>query len=285
MTENHLEGKVCLVTGSTSGIGKVTARELARKGATVVLVSRTRAKGEETQVEIKQATGNPHVELLVADLSLLTDVRRLATEFHHTSSYLHLLVNNAGCAYPTRTLTSEGLEATLMVNYLAPFLLTELLLNTLKASAPARIVNVSSAQHANAHIEFDNLQGEKKYGNLSSYNQAKLALLLWTYELAHRLEGTGVTVNALHPGITATNFPSGMTGVLAWGMRLSTPLLLTPEKGAQTTLYLATSPEVDGVTGKYFVKSRETKSSSRSYDQAVGSRLWEVTEQLVARSA
>lgn len=285
MTENHLEGKVCLVTGSTSGIGKVTARELARKGATVVLVSRTRAKGEETQVEIKQATGNPHVELLVADLSLLTDVRRLATEFHYTSSYLHLLVNNAGCAYPTRTLTSEGLEATLMVNYLAPFLLTELLLNTLKASAPARIVNVSSAQHANAHIEFDNLQGEKKYGNLSSYNQAKLALLLWTYELAHRLEGTGVTVNALHPGITATNFPSGMTGVLAWGMRLSTPLLLTPEKGAQTTLYLATSPEVDGVTGKYFVKSRETKSSSRSYDQAVGSRLWEVTEQLVARSA
>ena len=285
MTENHLEGKVCLVTGSTSGIGKVTARELARKGATVVLVSRTRAKGEETQVEIKQATGNPHVELLVADLSLLTDVRRLATEFHYTSSYLHLLVNNAGCAYPTRTLTSEGLEATLMVNYLAPFLLTELLLNTLKASAPARIVNVSSAQHANAHIEFDNLQGEKKYGNLSSYNQAKLALLLWTYELAHRLEGTGVTVNALHPGITATNFPSGMTGVLAWGMRLSTPLLLTPEKGAQTTLYLATSPEVEGVTGKYFVKSRETKSSSRSYDQAVGSRLWEVTEQLVARSA
>lgn len=284
MTENHLEGKVCLVTGSTSGIGKVTARELARKGATVVLVSRTRVKGEEMQAEIKQATGNPQVELLVADLSSLTDVRHLATEFHHTSSYLHLLVNNAGCAYPTRTLTSEGLEATLVVNYLAPFLLTELLLDTLKASAPARIVNVSSAQHANAHIEFDNLQGEKKYGNLSSYNQAKLALLLWTYELAHRLEGTGVTVNALHPGITATNFPSGMTGVLAWGMRLSTPLLLTPEKGAQTTLYLATSPEVDGVTGKYFVKSRERKSSSRSYDQAVGSRLWEVTEQLVARS-
>lgn len=285
MTENRLEGKICLVTGSTSGIGKVTARELAKQGATVVLVSRTRAKGEATQTEITQATGNPHVELLVADLSLLADVRRLASEFQHTYSHLHLLVNNAGCAYPTRTLTSEGLEATLVVNYLAPFLLTELLLDTLKASAPARIVNVSSAQHANAHIDFDNLQGEKKYGNLSNYNQAKLALLLWTYELARRLEGTGVTVNALHPGITATNFPSGMTGVLAWGMKLSKPFLLTPEKGAQTTLYLATSPEVEGVTGKYFVKSHETKSSNDSYDQTVGARLWEVTEQLVARSA
>jgi NAD(P)-dependent dehydrogenase (short-subunit alcohol dehydrogenase family) len=285
MTENHLEGKICLVTGSTSGIGKVTARELAKQGATVVLVSRTRAKGEATQTEITQATGNPHVELLVADLSLLADVRRLASEFQHTNSHLHLLVNNAGCAYPTRTLTSEGLEATLVVNYLAPFLLTELLLDTLKASAPARIVNVSSAQHANAHIDFDNLQGEKKYGNLSTYNQAKLAVLLWTYELARRLKGTGVTVNALHPGITATNFPSGMTGVLAWGMKLSKPFLLTPEKGAQTTLYLATSPEVDQVTGKYFVKSHETKSSNDSYDQTVGARLWEVTEQLVARSA
>jgi NAD(P)-dependent dehydrogenase (short-subunit alcohol dehydrogenase family) len=285
MTEHHLEGKICLVTGSTSGIGKVTARELANQGATVVLVSRTRAKGEATQAEIKQVTGNPHVDLLVADLSLLADVRCLASEFHDTYPHLHLLVNNAGCAYPTRTLTSEGLEATLAVNYPAPFLLTELLLDTLKASAPARIVNVSSAQHANARIEFDNLQGEKKYANLRSYNQAKLALLLWTYELARRLEGTGVTVNALHPGITATNFPSGMTGVLAWGMRLSTPFLLTPEKGAQTTLYLATSPEVEGVTGKYFVKSHEAKSSNDSYDQTVGARLWEVTEQLVARPA
>ena len=285
MTENHLEGKICLVTGSTSGIGKVTARELAKQGATVVLVSRTRAKGEATQTEITQATGNPHVELLVADLSLLADVRRLASEFQQTYPHLHLLVNNAGCAYPTRTLTSEGLEATLVVNYLAPFLLTELLLDRLKASAPARIVNVSSAQHANAHIDFDNLQGEKKYGNLSTYNQAKLAVLLWTYELARRLKGTGVTVNALHPGITATNFPSGMTGVLAWAMKLSKPFLLTPEKGAQTTLYLATSPEVEGVSGKYFVKSHETTSSNDSYDQTVGARLWEVTEQLVARSA
>jgi len=283
MTENRLQGKICLVTGSTSGIGKVTARELANRDATVVLVSRSRAKGEATQAEIKQATCNQHVELLVADLSLLEEVRRLAAEFQHTHHRLHLLVNNAGCAYPTRTLTSEGLEATLAVNYLAPFLLTELLLDTLKASAPARIVNVSSAQHANATIEFDNLQGEKKYANLRNYNQAKLALLLWTYELAHRLEGTGVTVNALHPGVTATNFPAGMIGPAAWAMKLSKPFLLTAEQGAQTTLYLATSPQVEGVNGKYFVKSQEKASSSRSYDQSVGSRLWDVTEQLVAR--
>jgi len=285
MTENNQQGKICLVTGSTSGIGKVTARELANRGATVVLVSRSRAKGEATQAEIKQATGNQYVELLVADLSVLEDVRRLAAEFQQAHDRLHLLINNAGCAYPTRTLTSEGFEATLAVNYLAPFLLTELLLDTLKASAPARIINVSSAQHANASIEFDNLQGEKKYTNLGSYNQAKLALLLWTYELARRLEGTGVTVNALHPGIVASNFPAGMAGPAAWAMKLLKPFLLTSEQGAQTTLYLATSPQVEGVTGKYFVKSQEKQSSSRSYDQAVAARLWEVTGQLVAPAA
>ena len=225
MTENQLQGKICLVTGSTSGIGKVTARELANRGATVVLVSRSHAKGEATLAEIKQATGNQQVELLVADLSEMEDVRRLAAEFQQTHNHLHLLVNNAGCAYPTRTLTSNGFEATLAVNYLAPFLLTELLLDTLKASAPARIVNVSSAQHANASIEFDNLQGEKKYANLRNYNQVKLALLLWTYELARRLEGTGITVNALHPGVTASNFPSGMIGPAAWAMRILLSLI------------------------------------------------------------
>ncbi len=160
-----------------------------------------------------------------------------------------------------------------------------MLLDTLKASAPARIINISSAQHANASIEFDNLQGEKTYGNLRNYNQAKLAVLLWTYQLARRLEGTGVTVNALHPGVVASNFVDGMTGPAALIVKLGKPLLLTPEKGAQTTLYLATSPEVEGVSGKYFVKSHEANSSSRSYDQAVGSRLWEVTEQLLAHSA
>src|SRR5579863_668446 len=283
MAENSMQGKICLVTGSTSGIGKVTARELANRGASVVMVSRSRAKGEATQTEIKQATGNQDVELLVADLSVMEDVRRLAAEFQQTHSHLHLLVNNAGGAYPTRTLTADGFEATLAVTYLAPFLLTELLLDTRKASVPARIVNVSSAQHASATLEFDNLQGEKKYANLRNYGQAKLALLLWTYELARRLEGTGVTVNALHPGVVASNFSSGMSGPAAWVIKRLAPFLLTSEQGAQTTLYLATSPQVEGVTGKYFVKNQEKQSSSRSHDQTVGSRLWQVTEQMVAR--
>src|ERR1051326_3052548 len=285
MTETRMQGKICLVTGSTSGIGKVTARELAKQDATVVLVSRNRAKGEATLAEIKQATGNPNVDLLVADLSLLEDVRHLAAEFQQAYPHLHLLVNNAGGAYPKRKLTSEGFETTLAVNYLAPFLLTELLLDTLKASAPARIVNVASAAHTSGSIDFDNLQGEKRYGTMKNYSQAKLALLLWTYELARRLEGTGVTVNALHPGVVASNFFGGISGTAARVMSLFKPFLLTTEQGAQTTLYLATSPQVEGVTGKYFVKSQEKKSSSLSYDQALGSRLWEVTEQLVARSA
>lgn len=285
MAETTLQGKVCLVTGSTSGIGKVTARELANKGATVVLVCRNRAKGEDAQAEIKQATGNDLVDLLVADLSLLQDVRRLATEFQAKYSNLHILINNAGGVYSSREITSEGLEATLAVNYLAPFLLTELLIDTLKASAPARIINVSSmAQSRN--IAFDNLQGEKRYASMSNYGQAKLALILFTYELARRLAGTGVTVNALHPGLVASNFNSGTKGIthLIAGAIYSIAGI-SVEKGAQTTLYLATSPQVEGVTGKYFVNNQERKSTRNSYDQALGQHLWQVSEQLIARSA
>ena len=215
---------------------------------------------------------------------MLQDVRRLARAFQQKYRRLHILVNNAGGTYSARTVTSGGLEATLAFNYLAPFLLTELLVETLKATAPARIINVSSMAHSRT-IAFDNLQGEKRYTAMGSYGQAKLALIIFTYELARRLEGTGVTVNALHPGVTASNFAAGMIGPAAWAMKLLKPFLLTVEQGAQTTLYLATSPQVEGVTGKYFVKSQEQKSSSRSYDQTVGSRLWEVTEQLVARAA
>src|SRR5258708_3110986 len=183
MTETNLQGKIALVTGSTSGIGKVTARELARQGATVVLVGRNRAKGEATQAEIKQATGNENVDLLIADLSLLADVRRVASEFKQKYSQLHILINNAGGASSSRKLTSEGFEWTFATNYLAPFLLTELLLDILKASTSARVVNVSSMAHASGNIEFDNLQGEKSYGTMKNYGQAKLALVLSTYEL------------------------------------------------------------------------------------------------------
>ncbi len=284
MTEMSLQGKICLVTGSTSGIGKVTARELANKGATVVLVSRNRAKGEATQAEIKQTTGNENVDLLVADLSLLQEVRCLAVEFQQKYSHLHILVNNAGGVYSPRKVTSEGLEATLALNYLAPFLLTELLVDTLKASAPARIINVSSMAHSR-NIAFDNLQGEKSYAAMRNYGQAKLALILFTYELARRLEGTGVTVNALHPGLVASNFNSGTKGMTHFiGEVVYFFAGISVKQGAQTTLYLATSPQVEGVTGKYFANNQEKKSARSSYDQALGQRLWKVSEQLVARS-
>lgn len=285
MTEMSLQGKICLVTGSTSGIGKVTARELANKGATVVLVSRNRAKGEATQAEIKQTTGNENVDLLVADLSFLQEVRRLVAEFQQKYSHLHILINNAGGAYGSREVTSEGLEATFVVNYLAPFLLTELLVETLKASAPARIINVSSMAHSR-DIAFDNLQGEKHYATMSNYGQAKLALILFTYELARRLEGTGVTVNTLHPGLVASNFNGGTKGIFHFLAGIAYFFAgISVEKGAQTTLYLATSPQVEGVTGKYFVNKQEKKTARRSYDQALGQRLWQVSEQLVAHSA
>jgi NAD(P)-dependent dehydrogenase (short-subunit alcohol dehydrogenase family) len=283
MTESNLQGKICLVTGSTAGIGKVTARELANKGATVVLVSRNRAKGEATQAEIKQATGNENVDLLVADLSLLQEVRRLAAAFQQKYNHLHILVNNAGGTYSSRTVTSEGLEATLAFNYLAPFLLTELLLDTLKVSAPARIINLTSMAHSRA-IAFDNLQGEKSYTTMGSYGQAKLALILFTYELARRLEGAGVTVNTLHPGLIATNAQTGLTGFMAWFVKLLRPFMITAEQGAQNTLYLATSPQLEEVTGKYFVEKQEKKSARSSYDQALAQHLWKVSEQLVARS-
>ncbi len=285
MSEINMQGKICLVTGSTSGMGKVTAKELAKMGATVVLVGRNREKGEATQAEIKRETGNENVDLLIADLSLLQDVRHLAAEFQQKYHHLHVLVNNAGAIYSSREVTSEGLEATFAVNYLAPFLLTELLVETLKASAPARIVNVSSEVHRIGNIAFDNLQGEKRYATMSNYAQAKLAVILSTYELARRLEGTGVTVNVMSPGqMSGDNFNMGATGLIAFVTMLTKPFVMAVEVGAQTETYLATSPQVEGVTGKCFAKSQEKTSSKRSYDQALGQRLWQVSEQLVARS-
>jgi NAD(P)-dependent dehydrogenase (short-subunit alcohol dehydrogenase family) len=209
-------------------------------------------------------------------------VRRLAKEFQHKYSHLHILVNNAGGTYSSRTITSEGLEATFAFNYLAPFLLTELLIDTLKASAPARIINVSSMAHSRT-IAFDNLQAEKSYTVMGSYGQAKLALILFTYELARRLEGTGVTVNALHPGLIASN-PQGLTGFMVWLVKLLRPFMITVEQGAQNTLYLATSPQVEGMSGKYFAEKQEAKSARNSYDQELAQQLWKVSEQLVARS-
>ncbi len=281
MAAMNMQGKVCLVTGSSSGIGKATARELARMGATVVMVCRNRAKGEAAQAEIKEASGNAQVDLIVADLSELSQVRRAASSFTQKYTQLHVLINNAGVAKSEREVTSDGLEYTFATNYLAPFLLTQLLLDTLKASVPARIINVSSAGHTLERIDFADLQGERRYSPIKAYAQSKLAQIYATYELADRLKGTGITVNALHPGSVATNFNDGLRGFVRFIGTLNNLMGTSVEKGAQTTLYLATSPEVEGVSGKYFSKSKQTPSSKRSYDVAVRKRLWQVSEELI----
>jgi NAD(P)-dependent dehydrogenase (short-subunit alcohol dehydrogenase family) len=261
MAKSNMQGKVCLVTGSSSGIGKVTARELAKMGATVVMVCRNRVKGESAQAEIKAASGNAQVELIVADLSELSEVRRVASEFKQSYTQLHVLVNNAGGINSEHKVTPDGLEFTFATNYLAPFLLTHLLLDVLKASAPARIVNVSSV------------------------GQSKLALIYFTYELADQLKGTGVTVNALHPGVVASNFNDGMKGLAhVIGAVIYTFVGITVESGAQTTLYLATSPEVEGVSGKYFSDRKEASSSRLSYDVTVRQRLWDVSQELIRQN-
>lgn len=282
MTEINMQGKICLVTGSSSGIGKVTARELARMGATVVMVCRNRAKGEAVQAEIKEASRNAQVDLIVADLSSLAEVSRAASEFKQKHSQLHVLINNAGGVSSERKVTPDGLETTFATNYLAPFLLIELLLDVLKASAPARIVNVSSSGHTSGAIDFADLQGERRYSPVKAYSQSKLAQIYSTYELADQLEGTGVTVNALHPGMVASNINDGLTGFMHFiGAVVYFFAGINVEKGAQTTLYLAISPEVEKVSGKYFSNCKETPSSRLSYDVAVRQRLWQVSEELI----
>lgn len=276
MGDTEMQGKVCLVTGANSGIGKVTALDLARRGAHVIMVSRNRDKGEAAQAEIKQQSGNEQVDLLIADMSSLASVRQLAQEVKDRYPQLHILINNAGGMYTKRQESVDGIESSFATNYVGPFLLTTLLLDLLKASAPARIINVSSMAHKMGRINLDDLQSEKSYAAMRVYGSAKLALILFTNELARRLAGSGVTVNALHPGVVGTSFfGDGLLG------KISKLFLLTPEKGAQTSLYLATSPDVANVSGKYFDKSKATPSSKESYDEQAGQKLWQLTEQLI----
>jgi len=275
--ESHMKDKICMVTGATSGIGLATAQALAQQGATVIVVGRNPEKATTTVARIRQETGNPLVKFMLADLSVQAEIRRLAREFQSRYSRLDVLVNNAGGFFLKRQLSADGIEMTLALNYLNFFLLTHLLLDTLKASAPARIVNVSSAVHKNARIDFENLQRERKYSGIGAYGQSKLAVVLFTYELARRLEGTQVTVNALHPGLVATNIAANN----GWLFKLFTPLgrfiALSPKEGAQTSIYLASSPEVAGVTGKYFDKNKAAPLAATSYDQAIAQRLWEIS--------
>lgn len=282
-----MQGKTVLITGGTSGIGKVTARELAKLGAAVVIIGRDAAKAERTITEIKTQTGNDAIEAIVADLSSMAEVRRAAAEFKARHDRLHVLINNAGAMFTKRYETVDGYERTFALNHLAYFLLTNLLLDTLKASAPARIVNVSSDAHTGKKLNFDDLQREKSYdfGGMRVYGESKLANLLFTYELARRLKGTGVTVNALHPGFVASDFGKSENWFINFIRPIIHRLAIPVEEGAQTSIYLASSPEVEGVSGSYFDKCVAIKSSRASYDEAAQKRLWSISEALTGISA
>jgi NAD(P)-dependent dehydrogenase (short-subunit alcohol dehydrogenase family) len=278
--EGGMDEKVCLITGATSGIGKATAMGLANMGASVVMVGRDRGRGQAALAEIKEGSANASVDLMLADLSSQQEIHRLADDFKEAYPQLDVLINNAGVIRSKRVKTADGIEMTFAVNHLASFLLTNLLLDLLKASAPSRIVNVASGEQRNGIIDFNDLQGEKGYKTAKAYSQSKLATVLFTYELARRLEGTGVAVNCLHPGVVGTNLGSGVSGVFGFTVRALTPLMKSSEKGAETSIYLASSPEVEGLSGKYFVKKAEARSSDVSHDQRLARRLWEVSAEL-----
>lgn len=272
---------ICVVTGATSGIGKETAVALARAGATVAVVCRTRDRGEAALAEIRRRAGHDAVSLFVADLSSQRAIRTVAAELRAALPRIDVLVNNAGLALRDRLVTEDGFENTFAVNHLAYFLLTRLLQPTLLASAPARVINVSSEAHRWGSIRFDDLMGEATYDGWKAYAQSKLANVLFTYELARRLDGTGVTANCLHPGLVGTAFASRGPSLIRILSRLARPLLRSPASGAATSVYLASAPEVATVTGQYFAGRRARRSSRASYDRALAARLWGVSERLV----
>ncbi len=282
-----MQGKTVLITGANSGIGKETAVALARAGATVVFTSRDPEKGEQAAADIRQRSG-ADVTLMPLDLASFPSIRALAADFLQRDHSLHVLINNAGLVLNERTETEEGFETTFGVNHLSHFLLTQLLLDRIKASAPARIVNVASDAHrfARSGLDFDDLQLTNGYGGWQAYARSKLANIYFTRELARRLEGSDVTVNAVHPGVVATGFArDGDTkGLFSWLMTLTRPFYRSPEKGARTSIFVASSAELDGVTGKYFANSKEARPTSIAQDDEAARRLWTASEELIAQA-
>lgn len=271
-----------LITGATSGIGRVAAESLAQQGAHVVVVGRNPAKTEAAVADIRRATGSTAVDYLLADLSVQAEVRRLADQFHSRYPRLDVLVNNAGGIFRWRQLSPDGRELTFALNHLSYFLLTHLLLDTLRASAPARIVNVASNAHRIVRgLNLDDLDSAQGYSGLGAYASSKLANLLFTYELARRLEGAGVTANALHPGLIRTGF--GAHNGRLWQLIyvFINALGRTPARGAETVIHLAAAPEVEGLTGQYFYERQARRSSPASYDEAAARRLWEISAKMV----
>ena len=279
---NLMIGKTVLVTGATNGIGHVAARELARMGAQTILVSRSAEKSEQVCSQIKKETGNPQVEFIAADLSTKAGVEHAADEFLKRHTRLDVLLNNAGAVFMSRQVSADGIEMTLALNHLNYFYLTSLLLDILKTSQPARVINVSSDAHRGGKLKFDDIQLEQGYAGFGAYSQSKLANLLFTYELARRLEGTKITVNALHPGFVDTGFGKNNSGVFKFVLGLLRPIQKKVDDGASTSIFLASSPEVENVSGKYFIDSKVAKSDPASYDMAAAQKLWQISLNLLS---
>ena len=280
-----MSGKICLITGATSGIGLATARALAGMGATVIGVGRNPVKCERVCRMLKAATGNTAVEFMVADLSSQDDIRQLADRFKNKFDRLDVLVNNAGAKFVKRLKTVDGYEMTFALNHLAYFLLTHLLTAHLQVSGNARVINVASGAHGGAFIDFDDLQNEKQYIGKKAYNQSKLANILFTYELSRRLDGKGVAVNTMAPGGVITNFCRN-NGWISWAKHVTAHILarnlIGPEKAAETIVYLAASPEVEGISGQYYFDKMPIQSSPASYDEECAKTLWDVSFALIS---
>jgi len=283
MISGTMERKVVLITGATSGIGKVTAKNLACMGAKVVILGRDEGKGKQLLAEISNATARRDAEFILCDMASLDNVRKAAMEFRSRHDRLDVLLDNAGGINGKRKVTVESFEYTFGVNHLAHFVLTNLLLDKLRASAPSRVVVTSSSAHTFGHIDFEDLMAERSYRFMKVYGQSKLANVLFTFELARRLDGTGVTANCFHPGAIRSNFVKGVGGAASVMAPIVGIFEHSPKRGAETQIYLASSPEVEGVTGKYFFKKKEKRPSDESMELDVARRLWEVSGELTKR--
>jgi NAD(P)-dependent dehydrogenase (short-subunit alcohol dehydrogenase family) len=268
-----------LITGANSGIGKATALGLAKEQATIIMVCRDKKNGEKAQKEIKENSHNNNVDLFIADLSSQEQIRRLIKEFKAKYNTLNVLINNAGIMLKKRALSVDHIEMNLAVNYLAPFLLTNLLLDVLKISIPSRIINISAGLHKRAILDIEDLQSEKDYSIIGTYSRSKVALVLFSYELSRRLEGSGITVNVLHPGVIRTNLLRDMPYIAQFFTKI---FLKSPKKGAETSIYLASSRDVEGITGKYFKNKKPAKSSSQTYKVVLAKKLWDISENLTS---
>jgi len=278
MSEKICTGQVCIVTGANSGIGYHIAKGLAERGATVVMVVRNMDKGETAMEEIKQATGASSVYLMHCDVSDMVSVDRFTKAFKERFMCLNVLINNAGAAFSKRQETEAGFEKTIATNYLGVFRLTNTLLAMLRETEPSRIINISSGMHKTGKIDFDDIMMEKNYASMKQYANSKLIVTMFTYTLARRLAGTGVTANVVEPGFVATNLGNNMGGLRdRIAFTIVRPIQISAKKGAETSIWAATAPEIEGISGKTFAKKKETESAEITYDEETQNRLWDWT--------